>query len=58
MSPFAQDRSGAVARARSAAGSLSRQFAIAVGLAIAPVLIALVVFGWINDNETREIRKI
>ncbi len=37
----------AIARARSAAGSLSRQFAIAVGLAVAPVLIALVVFGWL-----------
>ncbi|MFZ1992717.1 MAG: HAMP domain-containing sensor histidine kinase [Solirubrobacteraceae bacterium] len=36
---------GAVARARSSAGSLSRQFAVAVGLATAPVLIALVVFG-------------
>jgi pilus assembly protein TadC len=45
MSPAAR-RTRTIARARSAAGSLSRQFAIAVGLAIAPVLVALVVFGW------------
>jgi signal transduction histidine kinase len=38
---------GLIARARSQAGSLSRQFAVVVGLAIAPVLIALVVFGWL-----------
>jgi signal transduction histidine kinase len=52
---------GIVARARSAAGSLSRQFAIAVGLAIAPVLIALVVFGWlmvISGDAAGEIAAI
>ncbi|MGZ4165831.1 MAG: HAMP domain-containing sensor histidine kinase [Solirubrobacteraceae bacterium] len=52
---------GVVARARSSAGSLSRQFAIAVGLAIAPVLIALVVFGWlmvISGDAVLEIAAI
>jgi signal transduction histidine kinase len=52
---------GAIARARSSAGSLSRQFAIAVGLAIAPVLIALVVFGWlmvISGDAVAEIAGI
>jgi signal transduction histidine kinase len=64
MSPSAHDARGgrgAVARARSAAGSLSRQFAIAVGLAIAPVLIALVVFGWlmvISGDAAGEIAAI
>ncbi|HTU97697.1 MAG TPA: hypothetical protein VMF14_17750, partial [Solirubrobacteraceae bacterium] len=38
---------GAVARVRSLAGSLPRQFSIAVALATAPVLVALVVFGWL-----------
>jgi signal transduction histidine kinase len=46
MTPRA-DGGGPIARVRSWAGSLSRQFAIAVGLAVAPVLIALVVFGWL-----------
>jgi signal transduction histidine kinase len=41
------DWGGVIARARSWAGALSRQFTIAVGLAVAPVLIALVVFGWL-----------
>jgi signal transduction histidine kinase len=41
------DGGGPIARVRSWAGSLPRQFAIAVGLAVAPVLIALVVFGWL-----------
>ncbi|MGH2896878.1 MAG: sensor histidine kinase, partial [Solirubrobacteraceae bacterium] len=51
----------AVARARSSAGSLSRQLAIAVGLAIAPVLIALVVFAWlmvISGDAVAEIAGI
>ena len=51
----------AIAQARSAAGSLSRQFAIAVGLAVAPVLIALVVFGWlmvISGDALAEIAAI
>ncbi|MGZ4169361.1 MAG: HAMP domain-containing sensor histidine kinase [Solirubrobacteraceae bacterium] len=51
----------AVARARSSVGSLSRQFAIAVSLAIAPVLIALVVFGWlmvISGDAVAEIAGI
>jgi signal transduction histidine kinase len=60
--PFsAGDDGRTVARARSAAGSLSRQFAIAVGLAIAPVLIALVVFGWlmvISGDAVAEIAGI
>ena len=50
-----------IARARSWAGSVSRQFAIAVGLAIAPVLIALVVFGWlmvISGDAVAEIAAI
>lgn len=54
-------RARQVARARSSAGSLSRQFAIAVGLAIAPVLIALVVFGWlmvISGDAVAEIAAI
>ena len=51
MSHLAHGGRGAVARARSAAGSLSRQFAIAVGLAIAPVLIALVIFA--ADGHSR-----
>jgi signal transduction histidine kinase len=38
---------GVVARVRSLAGSLPRQFSIAVAVAIAPVLVALVVFGWL-----------
>jgi signal transduction histidine kinase len=52
---------GTIARARSWAGSLSRQVAIAVGLAIAPVLIALVVFGWlmvISGDAVAEIAAI
>jgi signal transduction histidine kinase len=52
---------GVIARARSWAGSLSRQFGIAVGLAIAPVLIALVVFGWlmvISGDAVAEIAAI
>jgi signal transduction histidine kinase len=55
------DGGGAVARARSSAGSLSRQFALAVGLAVAPVLIALVVFGWlmvISGDAVAEIAAI
>jgi signal transduction histidine kinase len=55
------DRRGLVARARSWAGSLPRQFAIAVGLAVAPVLIALVVFGWlmvISGDAVAEIAAI
>jgi signal transduction histidine kinase len=50
-----------ITRARSWAGSVSRQFAIAVGLAIAPVLIALVVFGWlmvISGDAVAEIAAI
>ncbi|HEY2319307.1 MAG TPA: HAMP domain-containing sensor histidine kinase [Solirubrobacteraceae bacterium] len=60
MSPAAR-RTRTIARARSAAGSLSRQFAIAVGLAIAPVLVALVVFGWlmvISGDAVAEIAAI
>jgi signal transduction histidine kinase len=52
---------GTIARARSWAGSLSRQFAIAVAVAIAPVLIALVVFGWlmvISGDAVAEIAAI
>lgn len=52
---------GVIARARSWAGSLPRQFAIAVGLAVAPVLIALVVFGWlmvISGDAVAEIAGI
>jgi signal transduction histidine kinase len=51
----------AIAQTRSAAGSLSRQFAIAVGLAVAPVLVALVVFGWlmvISGDAVAEIAAI
>ncbi len=36
-----------VARVRSSAGSVSHQVALAVTLAIAPVLVALVVFAWL-----------
>ena len=60
MSPPGQG-AGVIARARSWAGSVSRQFAIAVGLAIAPVLIALVVFGWlmvISGDAVAEIAAI
>ncbi|HEX3689337.1 MAG TPA: HAMP domain-containing sensor histidine kinase [Solirubrobacteraceae bacterium] len=52
---------GVITRARSWAGTLSRQFAIAVGLAIAPVLIALVAFGWlmvISGDAVAEIAAI
>jgi signal transduction histidine kinase len=52
---------GVIVRARSWAGSLSRQFAIAVGLAIAPVLVALIVFGWlmvISGDAVAEIAAI
>jgi signal transduction histidine kinase len=52
---------GIIARARTRAGTLSRQFAIAVGLAVAPVLIALVVFGWlmvISGDAVAEIAAI
>ena len=55
------ERGGVIARARSSAGTLSRQFAIAVGLAVAPVLIALVVFGWlmvISGDAVAEIAAI
>jgi signal transduction histidine kinase len=62
MSPSSRGPAdGPVARARSAAGSLSRQFAIVVGLAIAPVVIALVVFGWlmvISGDAVAEIAAI
>ena len=60
MSPGAHD-AGVIVRARSWAGSLSRQFAIAVGLAIAPVLVALIVFGWlmvISGDAVAEIAAI
>jgi len=60
MSPRGE-RGGAVARLRSVAGSLSRQFSIAVALAVAPVLIALVVFGWlmvISGDAVAEIAAI
>ena len=60
MSPRS-DGGGAIARARSSAGSLSRQFALAVGVAVAPVLIALVVFGWlmvISGDAVAEIAAI
>ena len=52
---------GVIARARSRAGSLPRQFAIAVGLAVAPVLLALAVFGWlmvISGDAVAEIAAI
>jgi signal transduction histidine kinase len=52
---------GVIARARSWAGSLPRQFAIAVGLAVAPVLVALAVFGWlmvISGDALAEIAAI
>jgi signal transduction histidine kinase len=55
------DRGGVIARARSWAGSLPRQFAIAVGLAVAPILIALVMFGWlmvISGDAVAEIAAI
>jgi len=55
------ERGGVIARARSSAGTLSRQFAIAVALAVAPVLIALVVFGWlmvISGDAVAEIAAI
>ena len=50
-----------VARARSSAGSVSRQAALAVTLAIAPVLVALIVFGWlmvISGDAVAEIAAI
>jgi signal transduction histidine kinase len=43
IAPAARERW--VAAARSSAGSLARQFALAVSVAVAPVLVALVVFG-------------
>jgi signal transduction histidine kinase len=62
MSPHPRGPAGGpVARLRSSAGSLSRQFAIAVGLAVAPVLIALVIFGWlmvISGDAVAEIAAI
>ncbi len=60
MSPTGHGAS-LIARARSWAGSLPRQFAIAVALAVAPVLIALVVFGWlmvISGDAVAEIAAI
>ncbi|MHB8659143.1 MAG: sensor histidine kinase [Solirubrobacteraceae bacterium] len=45
MSPRASPSSRLVARIRGRTGSLSRQFALAVGLVVAPVLVALVVIG-------------
>ena len=52
---------GVITRTRSWAGSLPRQFAIAVGLAVAPVLVALAVFGWlmvISGDAVAEIAAI
>lgn len=43
--PSARGGDRVVAAARSAVGSLSRQFALAVAVAVAPVLAALIVFG-------------
>jgi signal transduction histidine kinase len=60
VSPGA-DGGGVIARARSAAGALSRQFSLAVGLAVAPVLVALVIFGWlmvISGDAVAEIAAI
>jgi signal transduction histidine kinase len=60
MSPAAPG-GGVIARARSSAGALSRQFSIAVALAVAPVLVALVIFGWlmvISGDAVAEIAAI
>jgi signal transduction histidine kinase len=40
-------RGAIVARVRAGAGSLSRQFALAVAIVVAPVLLALVVVSWL-----------